>query len=81
MAFFNEREEDEEITYRRELEWFEGEFNQIIDSKTKLIEKDKELVKIFMNRLSETINTCNNKQLLKALIEALNKIEKKLSEM
>ena len=81
MAFFNEREEDEEITCRRELKWFEGEFNQIIDSKTKLIEKDKELVKIFMNRLSETINTCNNKQLLKALIEALNKIEKKLSEM
>jgi len=31
--------------------------------------------------LSKMINECNNKQLLKALVEILNKIEKKLSKM
>jgi len=81
MAFFSEREEDEEINYKQELEWFEEEFNQVFGSKTTLTDKDKELAKMLVIKLSETINACNNKQLLKALIETLNKIEKKLSEM
>jgi len=32
-------------------------------------------------RLSETINECNNKQSLEALVEIFKKIEKTLSQM
>lgn len=60
MVFFDERELTEQIYYRREVEWFEDEFNQLIDSRTKLTERNKELTKIFKIRLSETINECIN---------------------
>lgn len=39
------------------------------------------MVRMFMNRLLETINECVNKQPLIRLIGIFNKIEKKLSEM
>jgi hypothetical protein len=81
MAFFEEREETEEINYRRELKWFEDEFNHIFGSKTKLTERDRELAKMLKNKLFETINESNNKQLLGALVETLNKIEENLSKM
>ena len=81
MAFFNEREEVEEINFQRELKWVEDEFDTIFESKTKITEKDRELVKMLMNKLSETINKCKNEQLLEKLVETLRKIEKKFPEL
>ena len=64
--------------FKEQLKWFEQEFDEIFQNKRKQYTKeDKKLANLLLNRLSETINECNDENLLYDLVSTLNSIEKK----
>jgi len=67
--------------FRRDLLWFEEEFDLLFHGKSILIEQEKSLANQILNILSETINTYPNEKLLTELVYTLNNIEKKHPEV
>ena len=61
-----------------QLKWFEQEFDEIFQNKrSQYTKEDKKLANLLLNRLSESINECNDENLLYDLVSTLNNIEKK----
>ena len=61
-----------------QLKWFEQEFDEIFQNKrSQYTNEDKKLANLLLNRLSESINECNDENLLYDLVSTLNNIEKK----
>ena len=61
-----------------QLKWFEQEFDEIFQNKrSQYTKEDKKLANLLLNRLSESINECNDENLLYDLVSTLNSIEKK----
>ena len=64
--------------FKEHLKWFEQEFDEIFQNKrSQYTKEDKKLANLLLNRLSETINECNDENLLYDLVSTLNSIEKK----
>ena len=64
--------------FKEQLKWFEQEFDEIFQNKrSQYTKEDKKLANLLLNRLSETINECNDENLLYDLVSTLNSIEKK----
>jgi len=63
---------------QKEVYWFETEFDEIFQNKSeKLTEFEKTLANSLLNKLSESINQCQDEKLLYDLVSTLNNIEKK----
>ena len=68
--------------FQAQLQWFETEFDEIFQIKSvKLTEFEKDLANSLLNKLSESINQCNDEKLLYDLVSTLNNIEKKHPEL
>jgi hypothetical protein len=68
--------------FQEQLQWFETEFDEIFQIKSvKLTEFEKDLANSLLNKLSESINQCNDEKLLYDLVSTLNNIEKKHPEL
>ena len=64
--------------FKEQLKWFEQEFDEIFQNKrNQYTKEDKKLANLLLNRLSESINECNDENLLYDLVSTLNSIEKK----
>ena len=64
--------------FQEQLRWFEAEFDEIFQSKTvEPTEYEKNLANSLLNKLSESINQCQDEKLLYDLVSTLNSIEKK----
>jgi hypothetical protein len=64
--------------FQQHLYWFETEFDEIFQSKSeKLTEFERKLANSLLNKLSESINQCQDEKLLYDLVSTLNNIEKK----
>jgi len=68
--------------FQQHLYWFETEFDEIFQNKSeKLTEFEKKLANSLLNKLSESINQCQDEKLLYDLVSTLNNIEKKHPEL
>ena len=68
--------------FHEQLKWFETEFDEIFQiGSVKLTEFEKDLANSLLNKLSESINQCNDEKLLYDLVSTLNNIEKKHPEL
>ena len=68
--------------FQQHLYWFETEFDEIFQNKSeKLTEFEKTLANSLLNKLSESINQCQDEKLLYDLVSTLNNIEKKHPEL
>ena len=63
--------------FRRDLLWFEEEFDLLFNKISKLSEREKNIGNIILDFLSESINSYPNEKLLTELVFTLNNIEKK----
>ncbi|MBY9016195.1 MAG: hypothetical protein KGD68_10925 [Candidatus Lokiarchaeota archaeon] len=64
--------------FQHHLLWFETEFDEIFQNKSEnLSEFEKDLANSLLNKLSESINQCQDEKLLYDLVITLNNIEKK----
>ena len=64
--------------FQQHLYWFETEFDEIFQNKSeKLSEFEKKIANSLLNKLSESINQCQDEKLLYDLVSTLNNIEKK----
>ena len=64
--------------FQEQLRWFEAEFDEIFqNSSKKPTEYEKNLANSLLNKLSESINQCQDEKLLYDLVSTLNSIEKK----
>ena len=77
--FLNYNSEDiQKEEFQQHLYWFETEFDEIFQNKSeKLTEFEKTLANSLLNKLSESINQCQDEKLLYDLVSTLNNIEKK----
>ena len=68
--------------FQQHLYWFETEFDEIFQNKSEnLTEFEKNLANSLLNKLSESINQCQDETLLYNLVSTLNNIEKKHPEL
>ena len=68
--------------FHQHLSWFETEFDEIFVNKSKnLTDFEKKLANSLLNKLSESINQCQDEKLLFDLVSTLNNIEKKHPEL
>jgi len=68
--------------FQQHLYWFETEFDEIFQNKSEsLTEFEKNLANSLLNKLSESINQCQDEKLLYDLVTTLNNIEKKHPEL
>ncbi len=68
--------------FQQHLYWFETEFDEIFQNKSEsLTEFEKNLANSLLNKLSESINQCQDEKLLYNLVTTLNNIEKKHPEL
>ena len=64
--------------FQEQLRWFEAEFDEIFQNRPENpSEYDKNLANSLLNKLSESINQCQDEKLLYDLVSTLNNIEKK----
>ena len=64
--------------FQEHLYWFETEFDEIFQNKSENLTKfEKNLANSLLNKLSESINHCQDEKLLYDLVSTLNNIEKK----
>ena len=64
--------------FHEQLRWFEAEFDEIFQNKAvEPTEFEKNLANSLLNKLSESINQCQDEMLLYDLVSTLNSIEKK----
>ena len=64
--------------FQQHLYWFETEFDEIFQNKSEtLTEFERKLANSLLNKLSESINQCQDEKLLYDLVSTLNNIEKK----
>jgi hypothetical protein len=64
--------------FQQHLYWFETEFDEIFqNTSANLSEFEKNLANSLLNKLSESINQCQDEKLLYDLVSTLNNIEKK----
>ena len=64
--------------FQEHLQWFEAEFDEIFQNKAEEpTEYEKNLANSLLNKLSESINHCQDEKLLYDLVSTLNNIEKK----
>ncbi|NHJ25828.1 MAG: hypothetical protein EAX89_14700 [Candidatus Lokiarchaeota archaeon] len=64
--------------FKEHLKWFEEEFDEIFQNKKSGYSlADKRLANVLLNKLSESINECNDENLLYDLVATLNSIERK----
>jgi len=64
--------------FQQHLYWFETEFDEIFQKKSDDLTKfEKDLANSLLNKLSESINQCQDEKLLYDLVSTLNSIEKK----
>ena len=76
LDYDSEKLQEEE--FKEHLKWFEREFDEIFQPKSKkYTETDKKLANTLLNKLSESINDCKDENLLYNLVSTLNSIEKK----
>jgi arsenate reductase-like glutaredoxin family protein len=76
LNYDSEKVQKEE--FKEHLKWFEEEFDEIFQNKGHNYSKDdKNLANLLLNRLSESINDCNDEHLLYDLVSTLNNIERK----
>ncbi|MFX0049571.1 MAG: hypothetical protein ACFE8G_15665 [Candidatus Hermodarchaeota archaeon] len=68
--------------FQEQLRWFEAEFDEIFqDHLVEPTEYEKNLANSLLNKLSESINQCQDEKLLYDLVSTLNNIEKKHPEL
>ena len=68
--------------FQQHLYWFETEFDEIFqNTSTNLSEFEKNIANSLLNKLSESINQCQDEKLLYDLVSTLNNIEKKHPEL
>jgi len=68
--------------FQQHLYWFETEFDEIFQNKSEeLTEFERKLANSLLNKLSESINQCQDEKLLYDLVSTLNNIEKKHPEL
>ena len=68
--------------FQEQLRWFEAEFDEIFQYKSaKPTEYERNLANSLLNKLSESINQCQDEKLLYDLVSTLNNIEKKHPEL
>ena len=68
--------------FQQHLYWFETEFDEIFQNTSpNLTEFEKNVANSFLNKLSESINKCQDETLLYDLVSTLNNIEKKHPEL
>ena len=68
--------------FQEQLKWFEAEFDEIFkDHLVEPTEYEKSLANSLLNKLSESINQCQDETLLYDLVTTLNNIEKKHPEL
>ncbi|MFX1322241.1 MAG: hypothetical protein ACFFAQ_11420 [Promethearchaeota archaeon] len=67
--------------FRRDLLWFEEEFDLLFNGKSRLTKREESLANQILDILSETINAYPNEKLLTELVYTLNNIEKKHPEI
>ena len=68
--------------FQQHLYWFETEFDEIFqNTSANLTEFEKNLANSLLNKLSESINQCQDEKLLYDLVSTLNNIEKKHPEL
>jgi hypothetical protein len=64
--------------FQEQLRWFEAEFDEIFQHTSKHpTDYEKNLANALLNKLSESINQCQDEKLLYDLVSTLNNIEKK----
>ncbi|NVM43805.1 MAG: hypothetical protein HWN79_02720 [Candidatus Lokiarchaeota archaeon] len=64
--------------FQEQLRWFEAEFDEIFQNRPENpSEYEKNLANSLLNKLSESINQCQDEKLLYDLVSTLNNIEKK----
>ena len=68
--------------FQEQLRWFEAEFDEIFHhKKAEPTDYEKSLANSLLNKLSESINQCQDEKLLYDLVSTLNNIEKKHPEL
>ncbi|MHA1473229.1 MAG: hypothetical protein ACTSQW_09050 [Promethearchaeota archaeon] len=68
--------------FQQHLLWYEAEFDEIFQFKSeKLTKFEKNIANSLLNKLSESINQCQDETLLYDLVSTLNNIEKKHPEL
>lgn len=68
--------------FQEQLQWFEAEFDEIFQNRADhTTEYEKNLANSLLNKLSESINHCQDEKLLYDLVSTLNNIEKKHPEL
>ncbi len=68
--------------FQEQLQWFEAEFDEIFQNRADdPTEYEKNLANSLLNKLSESINHCQDEKLLYDLVSTLNNIEKKHPEL
>ena len=68
--------------FQEQLRWFEAEFDEIFHNRSENpTEYEKNLANSLLNKLSESINQCQDEKLLYDLVSTLNNIEKKHPEL
>ena len=68
--------------FKQHLSWFETEFDEMFVNKSNpLTDFEKKLANSLLNKLSESINQCQDEKLLFDLVSTLNNIEKKHPEL
>lgn len=66
--------------FKKDLLWFEEEFDLLFNYNSTFSERDKTIANQILDMLSETINKYPNEKLLTNLVITLNNIEKKHPE-
>ncbi len=68
--------------FQQHLSWFETEFDELFVNTSKILTNfEKRLANSLLNKLSESINKCQDEKLLFDLVSTLNNIEKKHPEL
>ena len=68
--------------FQQHLLWYEAEFDEIFQNKSENLSKfEKNIANSLLNKLSESINQCQDETLLYDLVSTLNNIEKKHPEL
>ena len=69
------------LEFKRELRWFEEEFDSIFSNKThNFTKQDVKIANQLLDKLSESINKYKDERLLYELVSTINNIEKKYPE-
>lgn len=64
--------------FQEHLRWFEAEFDEIFQNNSvEPTDYERNLANSLLNKLSESINQCQDEKLLYDLVSTLNSIEKK----